>query len=90
MANYSFIGDVWEDISKEAKSLIDMLMRKDANKRISAAEALNHPFIKKYSHKCRVSRYKAIHVLKNLAKYKPTTRFQHKSWLYLVTQFVGK
>jgi len=90
MANYSFIGEAWEDVSKEAMNFVNLLMRKDDTKRITALEALNHPYIKKYSHKSRVSRYKAVKVLKHLADYKHTTRFQHRSWLYLVTQFVGK
>ena len=41
-----FSGSDWLKISKEAKDLISKLLEKNPNKRISAFEALQHPWIK--------------------------------------------
>ena len=41
---YSFEDPEWEHISREAKQLIDKLLNKDPDKRITAREALHHPW----------------------------------------------
>lgn len=43
---YDYDSELWDDISKEARDFIDALLTKDIEKRLSAAEALNHPWIK--------------------------------------------
>jgi calcium-dependent protein kinase len=47
--------DEWEDVSDEAKDLVKKLLERDVNKRITAAEALKHPFINKKSRKVSVA-----------------------------------
>ena len=44
--NYKKTGFI--DLSSEAKNFITSLIQKDQEKRLSAAEALDHPWIKKY------------------------------------------
>jgi len=41
---YSFSAEEWDDVSEEAKDLIKKLMTYDPKKRISWADALNHPW----------------------------------------------
>ena len=43
---WSFKGEIWSDISDSAKDLIEKLMTKDVNRRLSAVQALAHPWIK--------------------------------------------
>lgn len=45
---FDFDGDEWTDVSKEAKDLIKKLICK-SEKRLTASEALQHPWIKKWA-----------------------------------------
>ncbi|KAH7824623.1 putative Protein kinase domain [Monocercomonoides exilis] len=42
--NIPFIADEWTKVSDEAKDLIKQMLQVDVKKRISAQEALNHPW----------------------------------------------
>lgn len=46
IGKYHLKGSVWNEISKEAINLISELLTKDYNKRLSAQQALNHPWFK--------------------------------------------
>jgi len=43
---WSFRGQAWNSISEEAKDLVKKLMEKDINQRLTAVDALAHPWIK--------------------------------------------
>ena len=45
--DYKLNGDDWNNISNDAKDLLKKLLQKKPNKRITAQEALKHPFIVK-------------------------------------------
>ena len=42
---YSYSNPVWDNISAEAKDLIDKLLERQADMRLTAEEAYNHPWI---------------------------------------------
>lgn len=44
IGKYQFKGSVWNNISEEAKDLIKELLTKDIDKRLSAKQALEHPW----------------------------------------------
>jgi serine/threonine protein kinase len=44
-ANYTLNGEIWQKRSDDAKQLIKQLMEKDVAKRLTAKDALNHPWI---------------------------------------------
>ena len=46
-SDYKLNGDDWNNISNDAKDLLKKLLQKKPNKRITAQEALKHPFIVK-------------------------------------------
>jgi len=46
-ADYEFHEEDWSHVSEEAKSLIRGLLTLDVNKRLTAADALKHPWIRK-------------------------------------------
>lgn len=41
---YSLYDTIWEEISTEAKELIEMFLQVDPKERITLKEALNHPW----------------------------------------------
>ena len=43
---WEFQGEIWSSISKEAKDLITKLLQPDQRRRLTAVEALSHPWIK--------------------------------------------
>lgn len=47
IGTYSLSGPEWKNISSEAKDLIKRMLEYEVGKRISAEQALNHPWIKK-------------------------------------------
>ena len=46
-AEWDFVGPEWSGASAEAKDFIEKLMQKDVNRRLTAVEALAHPWIQK-------------------------------------------
>lgn len=64
-----YLGKIWEKISTNAKDLVQKLLEKDPNKRISLAEALEHPWIKADSRSSVLDQTEATQILKNLKKY---------------------
>ena len=50
---YSFHDEYWLDISAEAKDLIAKMLTVDPDQRITAAEALEHPYLKVCYHAVR-------------------------------------
>lgn len=45
-AQYKYDPKLWGHISKEAKDFIDNLLKRDANERLTARQALDHPWFK--------------------------------------------
>lgn len=48
--DYNFKSSAWNHRSEESKNLIRQLMEKNEKKRLSAAEALKHPWFEKKIH----------------------------------------
>jgi calcium/calmodulin-dependent protein kinase I len=44
-ADYDYPEDYWNDVSPEAKSFIDQLLVVDPEKRMTTAQALEHPWL---------------------------------------------
>jgi serine/threonine protein kinase len=54
-ANYNFDADVWKDRSREGKQFVSSLLELDQQKRLSAEQALRHPW---FSSKANMSKRK--------------------------------
>jgi calcium-dependent protein kinase len=56
----------WAEVSADAKDLVSKLLTYDSNKRISALNALCHPWIKRVATVEKINKEVAIKTLKNL------------------------
>ena len=88
---YDLTSPPFDTISEEAKDLIRKALTMDPTKRISAEEALNHPWFKKYKSKELFTRVKDKNIIKdlidNLKNYKRTSVIQETALAYLVRHF---
>ena len=88
---YDLKSPPFDKISKSALDLIQKLLNKDVEKRISAQEALNHPWFKE--HQSRELYNKILDqnivqkLLNNLKKYKKSSIIQETALAYLVHNF---
>jgi calcium-dependent protein kinase len=63
----------WADVSPDAKDIVKKLLTYDSDKRISALDALHHPWIKRMSTIEKVNKDVAMKTLKNLKKFRVRT-----------------
>lgn len=73
----SFEGKKWGKISSHAKDLIRKLLEVDPEKRYTAAQALNHPWMKQVAHP-KLSQQDALQVLTNLKGFTAKKRFSRE------------
>ena len=62
----------WDEVSDEAKDLVKKLLAYDPAKRISAADALMHPWIKKQATQDKLEKGMATKALSNLKNFRVT------------------
>jgi len=79
--DYNFKSRGWYNVSKEAKHFVAALLTKDPNKRLSAEEALHHPWLTKKSFTDSMSKAKLneslmVNVKDNILSYAQTSEFK--------------
>ena len=88
---YDLTSPPFNTISDQAKDLIKKTLTMDPNKRITAEEALNHPWFKNNKSKELFNRVKDQNTIKdfidNLKRYKRTSVIQETALAYLVRHF---
>lgn len=67
---YTLDEPEWDDISEDAKDLVRKMLEYDPSKRISASDALQHTWIKKYAQDEKVERTVATRTLSNLKNFR--------------------
>uniref|UniRef100_A0A3B0MGI9 Calcium-dependent protein kinase 1 n=1 Tax=Theileria annulata TaxID=5874 RepID=A0A3B0MGI9_THEAN len=89
--NYSYPDKEWHDVSDEAKNLIDLMLTYNPDKRISAAQALNHPWILKFSKagKAAPPTKSMSLALKNLKTFTKTQKFEQAVMLLMANKFTS-
>jgi calcium-dependent protein kinase len=60
----------WDDVSDDAKDLARKLLTYDPAKRISASDALQHPWIKSFSQSEKIEKTIATKTLSNLKNFR--------------------
>jgi calcium-dependent protein kinase len=83
-----FSGDEWSSISQEAKDFIDKLLTVDEDKRPSAVQAMEHPWIQKAQElqKLELSRMQTKHALNNLNTFHAEEKLKQATLSFLVSQ----
>lgn len=88
---YEFKNSEWEGISEDAKDLIRKLLEYDPEKRLSAEDALNHPWFSKTLGEGTIgNKNLAVKTLKNLENFRAGRKLQEAIWIFLVTYFSTK
>ena len=88
---YDLSSPPFDKISEEAKDLIRKTLNMNVNERITAEEALNHPWFKINKSRELFNKVKDVNTIKdlisNLKKYKRTSVIQETALAYLVRHF---
>ena len=87
---YDFDNEKWDEISNEAKDLIKKLLIHDFNKRFSAKEALNHPWIVKHRKNKKTDKEKLNEVILNFKNYSAKLKLQQLTLAYIVHNLTSK
>ena len=80
---YAFRGEQWRKVSNEAQDLVSRLLCYNPKTRISASEALNHPWLVKFADGAESSNCIA---LKNLSEFCTTQKLQNAVLTFMISQ----
>ena len=86
IGKYKFHDPVWKKISENAKNFVKSLLLMDVDKRPSAEEALNHPWIKEADKLMQnnVSPDEAKNALKNLTNFHNQSKLKQATYAFIV------
>ncbi|CAD8109050.1 unnamed protein product [Paramecium sonneborni] len=87
---YSFETQEWEEVSKEAKDFIRKMLQIEPNKRYSAQQALNDPWIKKFTNPTQFDKPLMTKVLTNMRKFTEQQKLQEAVFKFIVNQLATK
>ena len=74
----------WDSVSTEAKDLLNRLLEADPNKRISAADACMHPWIR--MNKKKVSTQEITKVLSKMKEFKRTSKLKEAIHTFIISK----
>ncbi len=85
--NYPFTSyEEWDQVSKKCKNFIKKLLTKNPEKRYSAEQALNDPWIAEGVQK-EVDIRSTKKYLNNLSSFRATQKLQQATWCFIVKYF---
>ena len=87
---YDFPKEEWQNVSEEAKNLVQKMIEKDTKKRITALEALQDKWFKINKQKKTSNKLLAKNVLKNMKKFKKNKKFEQATISFIINQLVLK
>ena len=93
IGKFEMLDREWDDISDDAKDLINCLLIKDISKRYSAEKAINHSWIKKMELKIKhtkISNEKILLVAENLKVFHANKKLQQATLSYIVHNMLKK
>ncbi|KAM3147294.1 hypothetical protein pb186bvf_000545 [Paramecium bursaria] len=82
LGRFQFDPDDWDSISKEAKTLITKMLHMDPNKRLSAKQVLEDPWIQKFAPTQQIN----LKVLNNLRQFQAQTILKQALMSFIITQ----
>jgi len=89
IGKYDMDHGVWKSISREAKDLVKKLLTYDPSERISAEDALQHPWIIDNSN-CDVNSKSAENALNNLHSFRADQKLKQAAFAFIASQLVSK
>ena len=87
--SYTFPDREWSNITPEAKDLIRKLMDKNIKTRLSASEALQHPWIKSMV-ALKVDKEVMLGSINNLKSFNAENKLRQATLTFMVTQLSSK
>lgn len=81
---FSFSDPAWGNVSNEAKDLITQLLTYDVDKRPSAEQAIQHPWIVKMSSQ-QVDASVAMGALTNLKSFRADQKLKQATFAYIAS-----
>ena len=87
---YTLDEPEWDDVSEEAVDLVRKCLTYDPDKRVSASEALEHPWFKKFAKADKVKKSLASNALKNLRNFRAEQKLKQATLAYIVSQCLSK
>jgi calcium-dependent protein kinase len=87
--SYRFPSPEWDEVSSEGKNLISLMMNSDPTRRISAQEALHHPWINFASRKPVVETH-ARQVMTSLRSFKSGLSLQKAMLSFISARLISK
>ncbi|CAK95072.1 unnamed protein product (macronuclear) [Paramecium tetraurelia] len=87
---YSFDTQEWEEVTKEGKEFIRKMLQFDPTKRYSAQQALNDPWIKKFTNPTEFDRPLMTKVLTNMRRFTEQQKLQEAVFKFIVNQLATK
>ena len=87
---YDFPKEEWQNVSEEAKNLVQKMLEKDTKKRITALDALQNKWFKINKQKKTSNKLLAKNVLSNMKKFKKNKKFEQATISFIINQLVLK
>ncbi|EAS02022.1 calcium-dependent kinase (macronuclear) [Tetrahymena thermophila SB210] len=87
---FTFPKDDWKDITIEAQQMICKMLTMDPQKRYSAEEALQDPWIKKFRQQQQVDMPNLIRSLNNMKTFRAGKKLQEAVWMFIVNYLATK
>jgi calcium-dependent protein kinase len=89
VGSFDFQPEDWNHISKEAKIMIRKMLEYDPASRYSAEQALQDPWLKRWTHE-KVEKPVILKILTNLRAYQAKHKLQEIMWMFLVSYLSTK
>jgi calcium-dependent protein kinase len=80
----------WDDVSEEAIDLVKKCLTYEPEKRITAGEALDHAWFKKFAKGEKIKKSLASNALKNLKNFRAEQKLKQAALAYIVSQCLTK
>lgn len=87
---YTLDEPEWDDVSGEAIDLVKKCLTYDPEKRVSASEALEHPWFKKFAKGEKVKKSLASKALHNLKNFRAEQKLKQATLAFIVSQCLTK
>ena len=87
---YTLDEPEWDDVSEEAIDLVKKCLTYDPDKRVSASDALGHPWFKKFAKGEKVKKSLASRALGNLRSFRAEQKLKQATLAYIVSQCLTK